>query len=48
MEERKNVSIILIVSFCGFLFLFFTLNGCNQDIADITRSTPDSEKQILS
>jgi hypothetical protein len=48
MEERKNVTIIFIVPFCAFLFLFFILSGCSQDISDTTKSTPDSEKQIIA
>ena len=48
IEERKNGTIILIILLSAFLFLSFTLNGCNQDITDRTKSTPDSEKQIIA
>ena len=48
MAERQTVTIIFIIPLSAFLFLFFTLNGCNQDITDITKSTPDGDKRIIA
>ena len=48
MKEQRTAAIISIIPFCAFLFLFFTLGGCNQNTHDTTKSTSDSEKQVIA